>query len=118
MSDATAHRVADAAVERPARRYGPVGRALHWSMAVLVIGLIASGWWMVDLTYYSPWYTTLPWLHKAFGVVVFLVALGLLVWRAFAPPADHAGHVWWERLASRVAQTVMLVCVIAIPVTG
>ena len=100
------------------RRYGPVGKFLHWAIAMHMIGLIALGWWMVELTYYSPWYTLAPWLHKAFGVVVFVLGIALVAWRARAPEKRHVGHSAFERVASASAQGVMIVCILAIPMSG
>ena len=37
-----------------ATTYGWVSIALHWFMAVVLLGLFALGWFMVDLDYYSP----------------------------------------------------------------
>ena len=36
--------------------YGLVTRALHWTVAALIIGLLCLGWYMADLRYYDRWY--------------------------------------------------------------
>ena len=56
--------------------YGLVAIVLHWSMAVVVIVLFALGLWMVDLTYYDPWYRRAPDIHKGLGVLL-AITLGL-----------------------------------------
>ncbi len=53
--------------------YGLVAILLHWSMAVLIIGLYLLGDWMVDLDYYHPWYLEAPDLHRGLGVVTALL---------------------------------------------
>ncbi len=74
------------------RTYGLVAVLLHWLVAAGVIGLFALGWWMVDLTYYDPWYKTGPDLHKAIGILLFLAMLGRLAWRRFnGPPEPEPG---------------------------
>ena len=35
-------------------RYGLVSVLLHWLVALVVFGLFALGYWMVDLNYYDP----------------------------------------------------------------
>ena len=40
--------------------YGLVAITLHWVVALTVIGLAILGLWMVDLSYYSPWYRSAP----------------------------------------------------------
>ena len=37
-------------------RFGLFSKLLHWLIAVLILGLIWLGWYMVDLTYYDKWY--------------------------------------------------------------
>ena len=44
--------------------YGIIAIALHWLVAVAVLGLFGLGLWMVDLTYYDTWYRTAPSIHK------------------------------------------------------
>jgi len=63
------HRRREAAEESRLRtngaRYGLVSRGLHWSVALLIIGLLWLGWYMADLSYYDRWSkVSLDW-HKA-----------------------------------------------------
>ena len=67
--------------------YGWVAIGLHWLVAFGVIGLFALGLWMVELSYYDPWYRNAPNIHKGIGVLLFLVMLGRLVWRLVPAPA-------------------------------
>ncbi len=82
-------------------RYGLVSVALHWSVAVTVIGLFALGIWMVDLSYYDPWYKQGPDLHRAIGVCLFLAMLIRGIWRLIntAPPPEPAIPLMQQRLA-------------------
>ena len=51
------------------RRYGAVAIALHWLMALLLIGLVAMGLYMVSLADagYDAWKIRLILLHKELG---------------------------------------------------
>ena len=62
--------------------YGIVSIVLHWLVAITVFGLFAVGFWMVDLSYYSQWYRTAPHWHKSIGILLALVMLLRLLWRA------------------------------------
>ena len=44
-----------------------------WVMAILCIGLIWLGWYMVGLTFYDRWYHDSLMLHKSLGVIVLLL---------------------------------------------
>ncbi len=45
-------------------------RLLHWFSAASILFLFFSGWYMVELDYYSTWYQTLPDLHQLVGVFI------------------------------------------------
>jgi cytochrome b561 len=40
--------------------YGVVAIALHWLVALAVIGLFGLGLWMTELDYYDAWYKRGP----------------------------------------------------------
>ncbi|HDZ39363.1 MAG TPA: cytochrome b, partial [Marinobacter sp.] len=63
--------------------YGFVAIVLHWVAAVVVFGMFALGFWMVDLTYYSSWYQRAPDIHRAIGVLLFCLIVLRLFWRLF-----------------------------------
>jgi cytochrome b561 len=88
-------------------------KLLHWLIAGHMSGLIVSGWWIVDLSFYSSWYYSAPALHKSFGAVVFL--MGLLL-RKRPPPLES--HTKLEKLASKFAHLLLFASLITIPVSG
>ncbi|TBR42221.1 cytochrome b [Marinomonas agarivorans] len=61
--------------------YGWLSISLHWTIAILLIGLFFLGYWMVDLSYYDIWYQKAPALHKSIGIIVFIFMLIRLFWR-------------------------------------
>ena len=103
----------------PRNSFHPFTRILHWAIALHMLGLIALGWWMIDLGYYSSWYYTAPFLHKAFGVLVFVLGLILLIWRNVATkPEPMDGHSALEKAASKIAHWVLFVSILTIPISG
>ncbi len=72
-------------------RYNGFARLLHWFMAVLVLGLVALGFYMVTLTYYDPSYRTAPDLHRSFGVVAFILVIVRWLWRKKKPTTCNVG---------------------------
>lgn len=93
-------------------------KTLHWLIALHMIGLIALGWWMIDLSFYSSWYYLAPFLHKAFGVAVFILGLILLITRFRKRPAPIITHTGLEHFASKTAHWLLFASIIAIPVSG
>ncbi|MDX1512150.1 MAG: cytochrome b [Gammaproteobacteria bacterium] len=100
-------------------RYGIVTRLLHWLVALLIIGLIGLGWWMVDLSYYDKWYNRSLDLHKALGMLVLLLAMIKIGWVAFdGKPGFPESMKRWERIAATAAHHTFYLLMILIPVTG
>ncbi len=100
-------------------RYGLVARGFHWTSALLIIGLIALGWYLMGLSYYDRWYnTSLEW-HKALGMVALLIGV-LNLCRAVGSsvPAPLASTALWERRATRVVHGLLFLMMVAVPLTG
>ena len=66
-------------------RYGLISKIFHWSVAFGIIALIFLGWWMVGLSYYDSWYNRGLELHRAFGMIVLLLAALLMTWKIVTP---------------------------------
>ncbi|CCQ11559.1 Cytochrome B561 [Pseudoalteromonas luteoviolacea B = ATCC 29581] len=97
--------------------YGWVAIALHWVSAVVVIGLFACGWWMVDLNYYSDWYKTAPFLHKSTGVLLFGLILFRLMWKVTNVSPSKIGNALEKRVAS-IAHAILYLLLLLICITG
>lgn len=99
--------------------FGLVAIVFHWVGAILAVGLFISGLWMTGLSYYDEWYNRAPDLHRAFGVVLF-VLLGLrLIWRLLNPtPLPEPGTHRWESRLSMVVHWAMYLLLFAIIAAG
>lgn len=99
--------------------YGLISIVLHWSVALLTIGLFFLGLWMVDLGYYDNWYYQAPWWHKGLGFIVFLLVLFRWLWRPIAghPEAIQTTPAWQQWLA-KAAHQLMNLAIIVLAVTG
>lgn len=62
--------------------FGLITRIIHWISALTIFGLFGVGYWMVDLTYYSEWYQTAPHWHESVGILLIIVTLFRLAWKA------------------------------------
>lgn len=103
-------------------RYSIVAIVLHWTIAVMVLGMIASGLWMADAIR-DPARQNLAYetyqLHKAFGLSVLLLSLARLAWRLGHPapplPADTGR---WQRLAAHAVHVALYGLTIGVPFLG
>lgn len=99
--------------------YGWIAIALHWLVAVTVIGLFALGLWMVDLDYYDPWYRRAPDLHRAIGILLALVVISRLLWRLFTVTPDPvSGTGRLERMAAHFVHWTLYGLLILMIVSG
>lgn len=102
------------------QRYTNVAIALHWLIALMVIGQIAVGLYMHNLpNEQAELKFQLYQLHKSFGITVLALTLFRLGWRLShkAPPlpAEMPG---WERFAARGAHVGFYILLIALPLVG
>lgn len=99
--------------------FGLMAIGLHWLMAISVFGLLALGLWMVELTYYHPWYRAAPWIHKSIGVLLFAALLLRLLWRWIDPRSEpFSAHSRVERRAAGVAHVLLYLLLAAVLLSG
>lgn len=99
--------------------YGLISVFLHWSMALLIIGLFAMGLWMVELDYYDSWYHGAPDLHKSLGLLVALLWLVRILWRCFDRlPEPESTFTRWERRLSLLMHRLFYLLIILLIVAG
>lgn len=100
-------------------RYGLVTKLLHWTIAVLILGLIWLGWYMVDLTYFDRWYNeSLSW-HRSLGLTVLTLAVALILWKRVSPSPQLPGSIsGFQRRAASAMHHLLLTLMVLIPITG
>ena len=100
-------------------RYGTTASLLHWVLAVLVLGLYALGWYMVDIPKGTPPVAYFYNVHKSIGLVAALPLVLLIVWRAtHAPPPLPATLPAWEARAAHVNHVLFYVCLFVLVASG
>lgn len=98
--------------------YGVVSRAIHWLMAIGIVGIFGLGCWMVSLDYYSPYYRSAPDLHRSIGIILFLALLVRLLWRlANVRPSDDE-LTRFERRTARVVHASFYPLILAVSISG
>ncbi|HMM75815.1 MAG TPA: cytochrome b [Gammaproteobacteria bacterium] len=106
-------------LKNTAERYGLLTKLLHWIIAFSILGLIWLGWWMVDLSYYDPWYHKSLSLHRVLGLAVLGLAIVMLLWqRVSRPPALPASIPRAQRIAAHAVHHLLFLMMLLLPVTG
>jgi cytochrome b561 len=90
--------------------------ALHWLGAVLIVVLLAHGWWMTHLAP-RPDRLANYGLHAALGYDFLALLILRLLWRWINPVPALEGQAW-ERYAARAAHIALYVLMLACALTG
>jgi cytochrome b561 len=101
-----------------ADRYSKPAVALHWLLALLIVGTFSFGLYMVDLPFSPARLKQYNW-HKWAGMTILALSAMRLLWRLFnKPPALPSGMPSWQQRASHISHGAMYVLFFAIPLAG
>ncbi|CDO38589.1 MULTISPECIES: cytochrome b [Novosphingobium] len=98
-------------------------RILHWVRAVIILGLIWSGWYMTGLPESTPLDTFDMFYHnhKQFGVLVWLLAVVHLTirWRnRRILPHEPEALKPWEKTLSHIVHRLIMLLTVLVPLLG
>lgn len=96
--------------------FGLIAISLHWLMAVLIIGLLGVGLYMVSLPAAPEKFKLYGW-HKEFGLLVLALAFFRLCWRLINTN-PHLNLPLLERMAARLVHWALYGFMFAMPLTG
>ena len=100
-------------------KYPLVIRWLHRIIALLIIFMIALGWYISTLDYENINYQFLRQLHRTVGLALFPLGIAQLAAYVMLPrPALAPTLKTWERRLAKFTHMYLLYVVIAIPVAG
>ena len=98
--------------------YTVTAKGLHWLMALLIIGLLALGFYMSDLPLSPEKLQFYSW-HKWAGVTVFALVWLRLLWRVtHRPPAYPISMSGLQQALAHTGHLVLYVLMIVIPLSG
>ena len=98
--------------------YTATAKGLHWLMALLILGLLALGFYMSDLPLSPEKLQYYSW-HKWAGVTVFALVWLRLLWRVtHRPPVYPLGMSGLQQALAHTGHLVLYVLMIVIPLSG
>ena len=99
-------------------RYTGVAVALHWLVALGILGSFVVGTYMVDLDL-SPWKLKVYAWHKWIGVTLLLLVALRLAWRlTHDPPPLPATTPAWQQHAAASTHALLYLLMVAVPLSG
>jgi len=103
----------------PYPSYTRTAVVLHWTLAALLLGQIAFGWYLGEVPRGTPDRTIYVNLHKSIGMTLGLLILFRLYWRLTHPaPALPDEMPSWERTGARISHAVLYACMLIMPLSG
>ena len=96
--------------------YGLIAILLHWLMAILLIGLLALGLYMVRLPINLEKLQLYGW-HKEYGILALILVMIRLGWR-LANTTPRLLLPLWEKIAARTVHWAFYGFMLAMPITG
>ena len=105
-------------LENSRESWGAVAKGFHWTIALLIIGLLALGLYMTGLPI-GPAAFKLFFLHKSLGITVLALAALRLGWKlANIRPDAPAGHRRWEKGLAHATHMLLYFAMFAMPLSG
>ncbi len=99
--------------------YGLGAIALHWVVALLVFGLYPLGLYIDSLSYYDPAYRTVPNWHKSIGIILAVILVTRIIWRAINPhPESIKTHSNTIRLITKLGHIGLYLLLILVLMSG
>lgn len=98
-------------------RYDPIAVALHWLMALALVGMLAVGLTMTSLPL-SPLRLKLINWHKWAGMLILVLSALRLLWRLTHRPPPPPPMPAWQNLAAHGVHTAMYLLFFAVPLAG
>lgn len=100
-------------------RYNNIAISLHWLMALLIVGMLIVGKFMVQLDETSNLRFALTQWHKTFGILILLLAVLRVLWRlTHRSPAHPESAPAWEHFAANVSHIALYALLFIAPITG
>ena len=105
-------------LKNTANGYGLITRLFHWTMSLLILGMIAAGYW-ISILPSSEFKHSLINLHKSTGLLILFLVVLRILWRSRNMQPDAPDTVpAWQTFLAKTNIFVMYCLMFLIPITG
>lgn len=98
--------------------YGFLSSLLHWLITAAVLFMLGLGWLMMSFPEHSELRDQLVGLHISTGVVVLILGLIFITWRATGRRPSLAEIPAWQRTLARVTHICLFAVLVVQPILG
>ncbi len=92
------------------KQYGSITKIFHWTIALLIIGMLCLGFFMSG---------PIVNVHKLVGLLILVLVAARLIWKLFNPQPtlpETVSHL--EKIAARSVQGLLYLCMFGMPLSG
>ena len=105
-------------LKNTAQKYGSVTKYLHWIITLAIVTQLFLVWSREFITNKSLSIEFIL-LHKSLGMVILMLVILFLCWHLMnRKPAYPVKMARWEKIAAHSIQGVMMLLLLAMPITG
>lgn len=105
-------------IKNTKEKYGSVAIALHWFMALLILGQLILGVYMVNFSTELEKAKLFGW-HKSVGVLILILITLRLAWRMHNIDPVLPKHIpYWQQLTSKIVHYLLYIVLFCLPPTG
>jgi cytochrome b561 len=105
-------------IRNTTQNWGGVSRLFHWTLGLLIPGMIGFGWWMNHMAARPDRFFWRS-IHADIGYAILLLMVIRLVWRWINPlPALPVETTRWQRIAARLSHAALYGTTILIATLG
>ncbi len=98
--------------------YNLLSKLIHWITALLILGLLAVGFYMTELDKSTFKYELYD-LHKALGAVVIALTFLRILWHVMKrKPKSLHSHKAWEKAISHLTHALLYLAILVVPLSG
>jgi cytochrome b561 len=98
--------------------WGSLSRWLHWGLGLIIVGMLAYGWWMNHFPARADRFFHRS-IHADIGYAVLLLMVLRLIWRGLNPkPALPTGTPRWQRIAASISHWSLYAVTILVAMLG
>ena len=102
----------------PPPNYTTMAKLFHWSMATLILVMLALGFYMADLDSTPLKFQLFQW-HKSVGILILLLLILRLLWRlTHRPPAYAVTMPLWQKAAAHTVHYGLYFLMFSMPMSG
>ncbi|MGH1377915.1 MAG: cytochrome b/b6 domain-containing protein [Alphaproteobacteria bacterium] len=98
--------------------YHVFSKVIHWITALIILGLLFIGFYMVALDFSESKLSLYGW-HKSFGLLILLLVAVRIIWGLVKrKPRPLDTHKKWEHVLAKVAHIFLYFALFAMPISG